>query len=133
MKIGSRISNWIKIVNPPEARAGLAELSQGQRLRLRFRAMLRMFRHWQTLLSLAIVIVTLFTVGEASSLLSKPISASIILVWIFCVQILFLLVMQYIFGQELRRMFPGRCPQCGYDLRGTPGRCPECGTLRTGD
>ena len=28
-------------------------------------------------------------------------------------------------GHQLR---PGRCRQCGYDLRATPGRCPECGT-----
>ena len=27
-----------------------------------------------------------------------------------------------------RRLVPGRCPSCGYDLRATPGRCPECGT-----
>ena len=27
-----------------------------------------------------------------------------------------------------KRLQSGRCPGCGYDLRGTPGRCPECGT-----
>jgi hypothetical protein len=26
-----------------------------------------------------------------------------------------------------RRIARGRCPNCGYDLRGSPGRCPECG------
>jgi|GEM_PF-1996553 len=29
----------------------------------------------------------------------------------------------------LRRLVPGKCPDCGYDVRGLPGsaRCPECG------
>jgi len=26
-----------------------------------------------------------------------------------------------------RRARKGRCPDCGYDLRGAAGRCPECG------
>jgi hypothetical protein len=30
---------------------------------------------------------------------------------------------------SVKRITPGYCSACGYDLRATPGRCPECGKL----
>lgn len=37
----------------------------------------------------------------------------------------------YIFQRQRRRIPPGHCRRCGYDLRATAARCPECGTINS--
>ena len=34
----------------------------------------------------------------------------------------------FLFPLHRRRVMPGRCSDCGHDLRASTGRCPECGT-----
>jgi len=35
----------------------------------------------------------------------------------------------WVYCRQTRRKLPGKCPNCGYDLRATPERCPECGMV----
>lgn len=39
------------------------------------------------------------------------------------------LLLAWHIGRYRRLRMPGRCVNCGYDLRATPARCPECGTV----
>ena len=36
------------------------------------------------------------------------------------------LVVRFAYGSKIN---PGRCSNCGYDIRATPNRCPECGAV----
>jgi hypothetical protein len=54
-------------------------------------------------------------------------------IWLVIVADWFLVVLlaalpSYRIVRRLRRPPPGRCADCGDDLRATPERCPECGT-----
>jgi hypothetical protein len=54
-------------------------------------------------------------------------------VWIIWGAYLFTTFLAYVLLRRLANKSigypPGRCSECGYDLRASPDRCPECGAV----
>ena len=55
------------------------------------------------------------------------VSSVVIPYWIPVLVALVLPLRWLLWRIRVRRLKPGLCPACGYDLRASPGRCPECG------
>jgi hypothetical protein len=45
----------------------------------------------------------------------------------FPISVLGLAFVFFVRARRRRRIRPGQCTACGYDLRATPEKCPECG------
>ena len=72
-----------------------------------------------------------FGVGATRSETFVAATSVVVPYWLLVVVVLALPLRR--FWQSLKALVraryygPGKCPQCGYDLRATPNRCPECG------
>lgn len=64
---------------------------------------------------------------------SDGLSSIIFPYWLLVILVSIPLVHDAVRGlRRRRRLARGRCPNCGYDLRGAPGACPECATSPAG-
>jgi hypothetical protein len=74
--------------------------------------------------------------SDAAGLPVRPIWPGLVVNTLFYAAILWLLIAGPFMLRRVIRLKRGRCPRCGYDLRGSPpevgagGGCPECGWNR---
>lgn len=115
---------------PGPIREGTRDLPNAQRLALFFGALLASLKHWQVRLTLVLALLCPFCI-VLCSLEPEHVLAIRCLTPVLALYFarLHVNVVRKFMWRQLISQFPGRCPNCGYDIRATPLRCPECGQM----